>query len=184
MLDAAASGGNSGRRKATVLNDGCRAERPHSRRDRRLHVDAATCSCSERRDRYWLHRVIVRSCADAGTRVIVPELTAGCPRSDAAALPALFRGPLRAPHGNVGAIDQDVERRRIWVSRGRHPNQPGFVLDRPMLGSCRVPGSGDSAMGFDHRQACRPGDGDQYMPPRALRQGLSSAGPRDVTLVG
>jgi hypothetical protein len=38
------------------------------------------CSRCERRSRYRLDTLIARHGADAGVRVIVPELTADCPR--------------------------------------------------------------------------------------------------------
>lgn len=44
------------------------------------------CSRCERRGRYRLNNLIARHGADAGVRVIVPELTADCPRRDNAAL--------------------------------------------------------------------------------------------------
>jgi len=47
---------------------------------------AVACSRCERRGRYRLDNLIVRHGADAGVRVIVPELTAGCPQRESAAL--------------------------------------------------------------------------------------------------
>ena len=44
------------------------------------------CSRCERRGRYRLDKLIARYGADAGARVIVPELTADCPQRDSSAL--------------------------------------------------------------------------------------------------
>jgi len=44
------------------------------------------CSRCERRGRYRLDTLIARHGADAGARVIVPELTADCPQRGSAAL--------------------------------------------------------------------------------------------------
>jgi hypothetical protein len=44
------------------------------------------CSRCERRGRYRLDKLIGRHGADAGVRIIVPELTADCPQRDSATL--------------------------------------------------------------------------------------------------
>ena len=47
---------------------------------------AVACARCERRGRYWLDNLIARHGADAGVRVIVPNLTANCPQRDSVAL--------------------------------------------------------------------------------------------------
>lgn len=44
------------------------------------------CSRCERRGRYRLDTLIARHGTEAGVRIIVPELTADCPKRDSAAL--------------------------------------------------------------------------------------------------
>ena len=44
------------------------------------------CARGERRGRYRLDTLIARHGADAGVRVIVPEITADCPQRESAAL--------------------------------------------------------------------------------------------------
>ena len=57
------------------------------------------CSRCERRGRYRLDNLIARHGADAGVRVIVPGLTAGCPQRDSVVLmercDTLFPGLLK-----------------------------------------------------------------------------------------
>jgi hypothetical protein len=52
----------------------------------RTSMLAVACSRCERRRGYRLAALIARRGADAGVRVIVPELTAGCPRRDSPTL--------------------------------------------------------------------------------------------------
>ena len=52
----------------------------------RTSMLTVACSRCERRGRYRLDNLIARHGADAGARVIVPEITADCPQRDSAAL--------------------------------------------------------------------------------------------------
>jgi hypothetical protein len=53
------------------------------------------CTRCERRGRYRLDTLISRYGADAGVRVIVPELTADCPQRESVALMEAVRHPVR-----------------------------------------------------------------------------------------